>query len=203
MLSRRIAIAVHKAKIQDWDLCDTADEESCRFIIDTVDDVWIAELKKKVTKYVEVKAIDMIRHLRKTALGTHEVDILELQDQMRELHLKVESIPEYIEATKKAQEQSERADNKISDTMMVNIATKAMLSIERYPKTNDDWEDLDKTEHTWPKWKTMYRDADNKAKMKKKARGAQFGGLTNKTALTSQANVDSAPKKEPVTLEEL
>ena len=31
------AEAVHKAKFQDWDLYDTAEEESCRFIIDTVD----------------------------------------------------------------------------------------------------------------------------------------------------------------------
>ena len=94
----RKAEAVHKAKIQDWDLYDTAEEEFCRFIIDSVGDVWIAELKKKTTKYAEVKTIDMIRYLRKTALGTHKVDILELQDQMRELHLKVDSIPEYIEA---------------------------------------------------------------------------------------------------------
>ena len=67
------------------------------------------------------------------------------------MHLKVESIPKYIEAMEKAQDQSERADNKISDTMMVNIATKAMLSTERYPKTNNDWEDLSKIERTWPK----------------------------------------------------
>ena len=85
----------------------------------------------------------------------------------------------------KAQEQSERADNKLSDAMMVNIATKAMLSTERYPNTHDDWEDLDKTERTCPKWKTTFRDADNKAKVKKKARSAQFGGLANKTALTA------------------
>ena len=122
MLSGRRRPYLHKAKIQDWDLCDTAEEESCRFIIDSVDDVWIAELEKKTTKYAEVKAIDMIRHLRKTALATHKVDILELQDQMRELHLKVDSIPEHVEAMEKAQEPSECAGDKISDAMMVNIA---------------------------------------------------------------------------------
>ena len=45
--------AVHKAKIQDWDLYGTAEEESCRFIIDSIDNVWLAELKKKTTKYPE------------------------------------------------------------------------------------------------------------------------------------------------------
>ena len=78
-----MAEAVHNAKIQDWDLYATAEEESCRFIIDSIEDVWLAELKKKMTKCVEVKAIEMIHHLHKTCLGTHKVDILELQDQMR------------------------------------------------------------------------------------------------------------------------
>ena len=49
----------------------------------------------------------------------------------------------------------------------------------------------------------MYRDADNEVKVKKKARGAQFRGLVNKTALAAQANEESSPKKESVTLEEL
>ena len=182
-------------------LYDTAEEESCRFIIDSVDDVWLAELKKKMTKYAEVKAMEMISHLHKTALDTHEVDIFELKDQMRELHLKVDSIPEYIEAMEKAQEQSERADNKISDAMMVNIATKAVLSTECFPKTSDDWEDLLKKERTWPKWKTMYCDAYKKAKAKKKACEAQFGGLAKKIGL--MRNEESSPKKEPVALEEL
>ena len=34
----RKAEAVHKAKIQDWDMYDTAEEESCRFIIDCVEE---------------------------------------------------------------------------------------------------------------------------------------------------------------------
>jgi len=205
----RKAEAVWKAKIQDWDLYDTAEEESSRFITDSVEDVWLTELKKKITVYAEVKAITMIDHLRKTCLGTHEIDILALQDQMREMHLKLDTVPEYIENMEKAQEQSDRAENKISNAMMVNIATKAMLSTERFPKTNDDWEDLPKAERTWARWKTMYRKADNKDKVKKKARDAQFGGLAKSTALSatvSQPSVrfdQSDTKKEPVTLEEL
>ena len=51
----------------------------------------------------------------------------------------------------KVQEQSERAENKIEDSMMVNIATKAMLSTKRFPEASDDWEDLPKKERTWLK----------------------------------------------------
>ena len=39
-----------------------------------------AELKKKITVYAEVNAIEMIERLRKTCLSTHEIDILKLQD---------------------------------------------------------------------------------------------------------------------------
>ena len=160
--------AAWKAKIDDWDLFDTAKRETYRFIIGSVEYVWLAELKKKITIYAERTALELIEHLYKTCLDTHEIDVLDLQDQMREMHLKVDSIPEYIERMEKFQEQSERADNKIPDAMMVNISTKAVLSTERSPKTNNDWEDLSKTERTWPDWKTMYRDADNKTKVKKK-----------------------------------
>ena len=63
---------------------DTAQREACRFIIDSVEDVWLAELKKKYTIYAESTALELIEHLYKTCLGTHEIDVLELQDQMRE-----------------------------------------------------------------------------------------------------------------------
>ena len=127
---------------------DTVERKACRFINDSIEDVWLAELKKKYTIYAESTALELIEHLYKTCLGTHEIGVLEIQDQMREMHLNVDSIPEYIEKMEELQEQSERADNKIPDAMMVNISTKAMLSTGRFPKTNDDWEDLPKKERT-------------------------------------------------------
>ena len=34
-------------------------EESYRFLIDCIEDVWLAELKKKITVYAEVKVIEI------------------------------------------------------------------------------------------------------------------------------------------------
>ena len=196
--SVRKAEAKWRAKIHDWELYDVAEDESRRFIMDSVNEVWIAELKQKVTVYAEVTAYEMLEHLRKICVGTHEIDILDLQDKMRELHLKVDTIPEYIEAMEKAQEQAKRAENEISEAMIVNMATRAMLATERYPKANDDWEDLDKPQRTWAAWKKMYRAADLKAKIKKKARGAQFGGMA-----TKEADEKKDEETKPVTLGEL
>ena len=58
--------------------------------------------------------------------------------------------------------------------MLVNMATKAMLATERFLKVNNDWEDLDKAEHTWKKRKTIDHAAKLKDTLKKKARNAQF-----------------------------
>ena len=191
----RKAEAFHKAKLHDWELYDVSESQAARFIVDSVEDVWLAELKKKVTIYAEVTAIEMLDHLRKTCLGAHEVDILDLQDQMRSYHTTMESIPQYIEAMERAQKQSKRANNEIGDAMLVNMGTKAMLATKRFPKANDNWEDLARAERTWAKWKEIYRAADLKATVKKKARDARFGGAAPqlKNEVISQGRTRGTP----------
>ena len=44
----RKAEAIWKAKISDWGLYNVAENEASRFIVDAVDDVWLAELMKKI-----------------------------------------------------------------------------------------------------------------------------------------------------------
>ena len=63
------AEAIWKAKISDRGLYDVAENEAARFIVDAVDDMWLADLKKKITIYADVQAIEMLEHLRKHCLG--------------------------------------------------------------------------------------------------------------------------------------
>ena len=202
-ISTRRAEALWKAKITDWELYDVSESEAGRFIVDSVDDVWLAELKKKITIYSEVTAIEMLDHLRKTCLGAHEIDILDLQDEMRTFHTTTDSIPQYVEAMERAQKQSKRADNEINDAMLVNMATKAMLATERFPKANDDWEDLPKHSRTWSKWKEIYRAADLRETVKKKARDAQFGGAALQVNSSDNQGGDANEDKKPVTMDDL
>lgn len=53
------------------------------------------------------------------------------------------------------------------------IATNVMLSTEQFPRANDEWEDLDPSERTWMRWKTVYKVAAKKAKVKKQAAEGQ------------------------------
>ena len=52
-----------------------------------------------------------------------------------------------------------------------------MLSTEKFPRTNEYWEELDVRQCMWTKWKTTYHVAEKKATIKNKSpRGKdQFG----------------------------
>ena len=79
----------------------------------------------------------------KACTGLHVIDLLDLQYKMRDMHLTTDTIAEYIEALKDAQRKAKRANNPISDEYLVMVATKAMMGSQRFPRSDDNWEDLD------------------------------------------------------------
>ena len=88
---------------------------------------------------------------------------------MQHYHLYSKGIREYINKLKEAQAKVERANNLITDATLVIIATNAMLSAEKFPWSNEDWEELDVAQCTWARRKTAYCAAAKKLVIKKKA----------------------------------
>ena len=70
---------------------------------------------------------------------------------MRMMHVSTDTIPQYIVALEKAQLQAARAEMPIPDNYLMMVATKAMLSSERFPRAKEDWEDLEKVSKLWMK----------------------------------------------------
>ena len=68
---------------------------------------------------------------------------------MRDMHLTSNTIADYIEALKDAQRKGKRANNPVSDEYLVMVATKAIMSSNRFPRADDDWEDLDPLNRDW------------------------------------------------------
>ena len=60
---------------------------------------------------------------------------------MRTMYVTKDMILQYIAALEKAQLQAARAEMPIPDNYRMMVATKAMLSSERFPRANEDWED--------------------------------------------------------------
>ena len=73
-----------------------------------------------------------------------------LHNKMQRYHLEVEGIPEYINMLKDAQKQ---AGQTITNKKLLIFASTTMLTTERFPRNNDDWEDRAESNKTWADWK--------------------------------------------------
>ena len=100
---------------------------------------------------------------------------------MQRYHLEVEGIPEYINMLEDAQRQACRAGRTIADKTLLLFASTAMLTSERFPRANNNWEERADCDNTWSKWKTAYKWAHAKARVKAQANNgsAKFGAANS------------------------
>ena len=157
-----------------------AESEANRFIVRVVADVWISPLSKgSPTFYAKRKTKELLDQLQVVCTGHHAIDLLALQDEMRTMHVSTDTILQYIAALEKAQLQAARAEMPIPDNYLMMVATKAMLSLERFPQANEEWEDLENVSKLWMKRCKLYTKADMKETIRIQAGGKeaeQFGG---------------------------
>ena len=102
-------------------------------------------------------------------MGCHALDLLVLHNEMQRYHLKVEGIPDYINILEDAQRQAGRAGQKIADKTLLLFATTEMLTTERFPRANDDWEDRVEWDKNWMQWKLAYKKAHAQERIKEQA----------------------------------
>ena len=121
------------------------------------------------TFYTDVAPKALLAHLQAGCTGSHALDLLELHNEIQLYHLEVEGIPEYINMLEDAQKQAGRAGRTINDEMRLLFATTAMLTMERYPRTNNDWEYRDDANKKWSDWNTAYKREHAKAQVKVQA----------------------------------
>ena len=97
--------AAHTSIRNDWAVYNMAEHESGLFILKVVAHVWLSELSKGLSTYFsDMLAKTMLDKLQEICLGNHKIDILVLQDKMRKMHNKWETIPQFIEALKDTQQ---------------------------------------------------------------------------------------------------
>ena len=64
-----------------------------------------------------------------------------MHNEMQRYHIEVEGIPKYINMPEDAQRQAGQAGLTITDDTLLLLASTAMLTRERFPRVNNDWED--------------------------------------------------------------
>ena len=55
------------------------------------------------------------------------------------------------------------------DKTLLLFASTEMLTSKRFPPANDDWEDRTERDKPWANWKTSYKQAHAKARVKAQA----------------------------------
>ena len=82
-----------------------------------------------------------------------------------------------------AQRQARRAGRTIADKTLLPFVSTAMLTSERFPHVNDDWEERAERDTTWAQWKTAYKRAYAQARVKAQANdGSEKFGAANYAA---------------------
>ena len=109
-----------------------------------VADVWRYALSKGTpTFYAKRTTKELLYQLQVVCTGHHTINLLALQDEMWTIHVTTNTTSQYIAALEKAQLQTARAEMPILDNYIMIVVTKAMLLLERFPRSNEDWEGLE------------------------------------------------------------
>ena len=98
-------------------------------------------------------------------------------------YLEVKGIPKYINMLEEAQRQAVQTGRMIADETLLFFASTSMITSERFPRANDDWEERTERYKTWPQWKSAYKRAHVKAIVKAQANdGSVKFGAANSAA---------------------
>ena len=138
-----------------------------------VADTWVRKLRDSESLYTKVALKDIFSHLQLGCTSQHALDLLALHNEMQRYHLEVKGIPEYINMLEDVQRQTGQAGRTISDKTLLFFASTFMLTSERFPRANDDWEERADRDKTWPQWKSAYNRAHAKARVKAQAKKRQ------------------------------
>ena len=150
----------------------------------------VRELRDSDTIYTEVGLEDLFAHTKEGCTGRHALNLLALHNDMQRYHLEVEGIPEYITILKDAQRQAGREGRTITDDTLLLFASTAMLTNERYPRANDDWEDRSERDRRLATRKLSYKQAHAKARVKAQATdGSAKFGAANSAACQEAAHL--------------
>ena len=153
-----------KARVNDYKLYAKENIEARAFILHAVDDTWVLELKDEGTLFTQVTPRQLLSHFQSICGGLHAIDVLTIQNEMKDYHTYSEGILKYINTPEAAQKKLKpgTGNNPITDATLLLIATNKMLKTGAHPRTINKWEDLDASAQTWNAWKTAYKTVDMK-----------------------------------------
>ena len=154
---------IHRSVLKDWSTYHAATTESNKCCVAVFGRTWISSLLEgSPIHFVEATANKLLQAARKACTDIDVIDLLGLQDEIREMYLTTNTIAEFIEALKDVQSKAKRAKNPVSNDYLVMVATETMMESQSFPRDDNDWEDLDPLNKDWATWQAIYLKANNR-----------------------------------------
>ena len=122
-----------------------------------------------------------------------------LQNEIQDYHTDSEGILDYINTLEADQNKSKRGMGikPITDATLLLIATDAMMKKGVQPRTADEWEDLDASAQIWDAWKTAYKTADMKERVRRLATGENSAhGALRQNVAPQGTSIDNLVNKD-------
>ena len=184
--------AANKAKRADRAYYETARRETTQFVLAVIADTWVCELRDRNSLYTKVGQKELFSQLQAGCTGQYTLDLLVMHNKIQRYQLEVEGIPEYINMLDNVQRQAGRTGGTIVDETLLLFVSTTMLTSKRFLRTNNNWEELVECDKTWSQWKTAYKRAHAKARVKAQANNDSVKfGAANSSASQETANPPS------------
>ena len=129
----------HKARRNDRQLYETADNACQNFIMAVVEETWYKELEDPDTFYTKAAALKLLEHLTVFCLGLHTFDAVDIPQVMKTLFRNAEGKPQLINVMEAAQHKCKRAKIVINDEYLHAVALKSILQSGEYETETREW----------------------------------------------------------------
>ena len=205
---RAKAEAIHKAKLHDYGVFVEANAAIREFLLQIIDDVFVAELMDPVSFYSKVAPRKILEHLQQESEGRHEIDAVQVTVDMVNMHndARAETVVMYIQLQEELQKKASRITDGsivIPNAMLLSYATNAMLATQQFPRANELWNEKPKNDKTWENWKRLYTEHERLANVNKRASGGRdkFGAANSATHGNKPADIRGGGARQSVSFE--
>ena len=123
------------------------------FIVEAVDEEWLAEIEDGVMGFLNVTTLEMLKHLEKRGGKIVYIDTKEIKKERDDPWDVNEYVVTYFNRVEQAVKQLDRAAIRTVKTELLHQALYTFKDSGEFERALVNWIILDEADHTWDKYK--------------------------------------------------
>ena len=148
--------AKHKGLILQHEICAGVEQVMKDFIVEAIDDEWLAEIEDEVMGFANMTMIDMLKHLELRGGAMDYVDTKEIKKERDDPWDVNKYVVTYFNRVEQAVKQLDHASIKTDKKELLQQALYTFKESGKLEQGLVNWIALDKTDQTWEKCKEHF-----------------------------------------------